>query len=190
MLFDDERAEWVDPATGVRCMIRRSPASGRWLGYVEVPPEVEDLDTLHVYGGITGGFDNFVGFDTNHAWDDPPKDEAWVRAEVARLAAQVAALRPTSLTWPRWSRAGSLESGYGVRGMLTLREENLTLVACLIRTVKPRGDVLAWTHLPKKCSEQKVPSLEAGAEALVARGLPPVPPELLRELAEWVPSSP
>lgn len=36
---EPDKAQWIDPATGLDCLIVRSPASGALCGYVGVPPD-------------------------------------------------------------------------------------------------------------------------------------------------------
>lgn len=194
--------EWIDPPTGLRCLVRRAPPCRTctppcvtWNGYVECPNDVESIDALehpNPPGGVTGGVVRsgveFIGFDTHHAWDHPelgiPKSKEWVCDAVTRLASSIGELRRP---WPRWAAEGSLESGWGIRPMIVLRGKDKSLIACLIRSVKPRGDTLGWTHVPKKCNEQRVVTPEDGVAALVARGLPAIPDTLIRKLMEWVP---
>lgn len=201
--------EWVDAATGLRCLVRRAPSCRTcsppcvtWNGYVECPDDVGSTDALvhpNPPGGITGGLARsstgadveFIGFDTHHGWDIPEmggvaKSKEWVCDAVTHLASSIGELRRP---WPRWAAEGSLESGWGIRPMIVLRGKDKSLIACLIRSVKPRGDTLGWTHVPKKCNEQRVVTPEDGVAALVARGLPAIPDTLIRKLMAWVPGA-
>lgn len=103
---------------GVRCVILQGPCSIN--GYVGIGKDSElygesyfynRVDQLNVHGGITWAEHDlpnlsattldapnlwWLGFDTNHASDDPQwggyiKDLAYVRAETIKLAEQVAA---------------------------------------------------------------------------------------------------
>jgi hypothetical protein len=119
--WDDEpdRIEWLDPTTGLPCLMKRGPM-GQWNGYVGVFPkhpwhgrdygDVEEL--VDVHGGLTyaGSWyeegDWWFGFDCGHYMDLQPgfptygeplfgetyKDVAYVKAEVTVLALQVAVI--------------------------------------------------------------------------------------------------
>lgn len=186
---------WVDPATGLRCAMVRQPERGTWNGYVDVPDEV-GLDALNAPGGWTGGFEGLPGFDTGHANDfdydpvteafTPNKTEAWVRAEVTRLAGEAMAL---CLPWPRWAAEGSQKTGHGTQPMIVLRQRDTTLIAGIARTILPRGEKYWWYHLPKKVGQQKVPSADCAVDALVERGLPRPPDALLAELVTFQPKA-
>lgn len=93
---EPDRVEWRDPASGLPCMLHRTPTSGHWCGYVGVAPEhpwhgiemdmsYED-DHPEAHGGITysracGGHichvplegesheTWWIGFDAAHAYD-------------------------------------------------------------------------------------------------------------------------
>lgn len=147
---EPDKIQWQDEATGLPCMVRRSPHMGFWCGYVGVPEghpafgQGYDDVTVEVHGGLTfaekcskgdeatsichvpgvGESDNvwWLGFDCGHAGDLYPsrhpdfiadsymklgemfdamsgsgdesegyRDLAYVRAEVTKLAAQLAA---------------------------------------------------------------------------------------------------
>lgn len=59
---EPDKAQWIDPATGLDCLIVRN-RMGAWCGYVGVPPEhplygrrcndVHDAMDLDVHGGLT-----------------------------------------------------------------------------------------------------------------------------------------
>ena len=109
---------WVDEATALRCEMRRGPM-GAWNGYVEVPHghpwhELRSsvvAGSVDVHGGVTYSERRddgvwWMGFDCCHAGDIAPgiaavvfegdvyRDEAFVRGECRRLAAQIADARP------------------------------------------------------------------------------------------------
>jgi hypothetical protein len=107
---------WVDPATGLHCLIKRHPDSLHLCGYVGVPSSHpafgHDYDklALSVHGGITHG-DHiesapmpdlwWIGFDCAHAFDYSPgstfqmfkpenyRDMNYVTRECTQLAAQL-----------------------------------------------------------------------------------------------------
>ncbi len=56
---EPDKAHWIDPATGLDCLIVRGPA-GALCGYVGLPPghpfhgtHYRDLDDVEVHGGLT-----------------------------------------------------------------------------------------------------------------------------------------
>lgn len=89
--------EFIDPATGLLC------AMGSHVGYVRLPAghpwqneDQDDLCFVDAHGGITysdididGRY--WIGFDYRHGGDPEEIDPAVIRAECAKLAAQVAA---------------------------------------------------------------------------------------------------
>ena len=57
---EPDRLQWVDDATGLTCIIRRSPSTGALCGYVGVPKQhkhygVDEYGTINVevHGGLT-----------------------------------------------------------------------------------------------------------------------------------------
>lgn len=56
---EPDKAVWVDPSTGLDCMIHRSPVMGALCGYVGVPPghplhgRVNVAVDVEVHGGLT-----------------------------------------------------------------------------------------------------------------------------------------
>jgi hypothetical protein len=55
-----DKREWVDPATGYTCIIRRNSHSGTLCGYVGVPPthvlygaKLDELGGMQCHGGVT-----------------------------------------------------------------------------------------------------------------------------------------
>ena len=88
---EPDEAEWVDTATGYKCVIKRNDSTGTLCGYVGIPrghslygmtyQGLEGMFTMRVHGGltfsgnITDGKDDYhyFGFDTAHAGDLCPK---------------------------------------------------------------------------------------------------------------------
>lgn len=73
MVGECDKKQWVDPGTGLACLIVRQPRLGHWCGYVGVPEGhkyygVDDADVpdISVHGGLT--FSNFC-----HESDDPSR---------------------------------------------------------------------------------------------------------------------
>lgn len=113
---EPDRVSWVDPETGLPCIIRRGPM-GSWCGYVGVPKahplfgeDYFDLD-IDVHGGLTYaamcGDDHcrgvcheaddeawWFGFDCAHAGDLIPKLEATMR--------MIDKERPLPKGWQQW----------------------------------------------------------------------------------------
>ena len=141
---EPDKVQWMDPATGLPCLILRHPQHGQLCGYVGVGPDhpmhgagYDLAGDINVHGGLTfadhcsgdergichvvdaGEPDNvwWFGFDCGHAGDYSPGHEArmrevlgrdyhpipmgpwgadvyrdieYVRAEVTRLASQLA----------------------------------------------------------------------------------------------------
>jgi hypothetical protein len=125
---EPDQEEWPGPH-GLVCRALRGPF-GAWCGYVGIPPgqplygsDYGDLD-LDVHGGLTFAGPHadrpglwWLGFDCAHAGDHAPgmlldyagevevyRDLPYVRAELARLAEQIAGLAPVGLLgWVRGS---------------------------------------------------------------------------------------
>lgn len=125
---EEDHAVWVDPATGLDCMINRGPA-GALCGYVGVPPsnfahgrDYQDLNVV-VHGGLTyskacqedgeichvpePGREHdiwWLGFDCAHFTDVMPKHDADMRALRKRdpeLDAQLGRLEDFPDPFPR-----------------------------------------------------------------------------------------
>lgn len=129
---EPDKAQWIDEATGLDCLIVRGPL-GALCGYVGLPPNHpwHGTDADHVDAAVHGGLNYaapcqehageraichvpepgrpadvwWLGFDCAHAGDLNPitgpitgdevyRDFAYVQAEVARLAAQLAHVAP------------------------------------------------------------------------------------------------
>lgn len=112
--------EWVDEATGLRCMAQRNPNDGFWCGYVVVAPNhplyghdsvwtaPEALHDAAHYGGVTWMAPSdrnsqwLIGFNCGHKFDDfptrrrgygaPYRNLPYVRRRLAALAAAVASI--------------------------------------------------------------------------------------------------
>jgi hypothetical protein len=124
---EEDHAVWVDPTTGLDCMINRGP-SGALCGYVGVPPshpwhgrDYNDVDVIHVdvHGGLTYAAacdeDNDIchipedgreaeiwwfGFDCAHFGDVTPRMDADMRKMNERLKAESKpALRRRAVVW-------------------------------------------------------------------------------------------
>jgi hypothetical protein len=94
-----DKRQWLDPATGLPCIIRRASVTGAWCGYVGVPPAhplhgmAYEHASVDVHGGLTysdacqpeaehgichipepGEPDDvwWFGFDFSHAFDLSP----------------------------------------------------------------------------------------------------------------------
>lgn len=80
--WDDEpdRIEWYDDATDLHCLMKRSPASGAWCGYVGVPPghpwhgKGYDEVSVAVHGWLTYGepYSPVTGL-----WHVPGPEDVW-----------------------------------------------------------------------------------------------------------------
>lgn len=99
--------DWTDPATGLRCLVRRNPVGPYmgfegWLGYVRIPENhpwygvfYDDIPA-DVHGGLTYGdtiddFDGYwLGFDFMH-YGDEDATQADAEASCLSLAQQVVA---------------------------------------------------------------------------------------------------
>lgn len=98
---EPDKVEWRDAATGLPCIVRRSPTSGAWCGYVGVPAghpyygkDYDSIEGLSVHGGLTyaapcmehegehaichaplpGESDRvwWLGYDCGHQYDEVP----------------------------------------------------------------------------------------------------------------------
>lgn len=105
---EPDKIQWIDPVTGLDCLMVRSMMSGAWCGYVGVPPghplygeHDEAEEHLYPHGGITFGNvcepgepefgvchvasagavekPYWVGFDCAHAGDYSPAMEELIR---------------------------------------------------------------------------------------------------------------
>jgi hypothetical protein len=90
--WDDEpdKVQWQDEATGLPCMIRRSPIMGSWCGYVGVSPDhpafgqdynAIDDERISVHGGLAyaGGCTDGVSPEISicHVVEPGEPDHVW-----------------------------------------------------------------------------------------------------------------
>jgi hypothetical protein len=90
---EPDRAEWIDPATGLNCLAKRNAELGFWCGYVGLPPGHPWHGKCHyeieadVHGRLTYAADcmddarpmrgqpdhlYWLGFDCGHVGDQQP----------------------------------------------------------------------------------------------------------------------
>lgn len=82
MDLEGDYYSWIDVETGYECMIKRTPATGCWCGYVSLPKthpyypldhDDEKLYHIRVHGGLTFSQQGVFGFDTSHGGDYMPE---------------------------------------------------------------------------------------------------------------------
>lgn len=76
---EPDKAQWVDPATGLDCLAVRHPMFGHWCGYVGLPPDhvYFEVSASKVRARAHGGL-NFEGF--CNPSDDPARGVCHVPA--------------------------------------------------------------------------------------------------------------
>lgn len=177
-------ADYADPLTGRRCVIRVGGTPGCLCGYVDLPEA--DLDKVTPFGGWTGLYDGLPGRDNAHgssvswgpdgAFVGPEWGVEWVRGELARLCAEHhAALSP----WQYTDFANDLGAS------VCLREGTAAIALITVQRGGRKPKIEAWANVGCKVKLVKKPeSVRAAAAGLLELGQPPIPDHLLKRLEQ------